>query len=248
MDAAAARRSSARRGGFGACRAHAEDAEGRRGAGGFPRARRRCRRGRRLWPDPAEADPRRAAARLLQPACLAAAALARRRADQPRHHGGRRRDRRHGDADGRRARHRRHGDGRARADRRRHDRRRTARCAGAARRRPDGRALAALERGSLQLTPQPADGVTYAAKIDKAETRIDWTKPWKEVHDHIRGLSPFPGAWFELGRRAGARCCARPKARAAGAPGTVLDDKLTIACGEGAVRLAQVAARRQASR
>ena len=64
------------------------------------------------------------------------------------------------------------------------------------------RALAALERGALQLTPQPADGVTYAAKIDKAETRIDWSKPWQAVHDHIRGLSPFPGAWFEIGGRA----------------------------------------------
>ena len=60
------------------------------------------------------------------------------------------------------------------------------------------RALGALERGTLQLTPQPDDGVTYAAKIDKAETRIDWAKPWQAVHDHIRGLSPFPGAWFEL--------------------------------------------------
>src|SRR6516165_10447877 len=61
-----------------------------------------------------------------------------------------------------------------------------------------GRALAALERGSLTLTPQPATGITYAAKIANAETRIDWDKPWKTVHDHIRGLSPFPGAWCEL--------------------------------------------------
>src|SRR6185437_12466694 len=60
------------------------------------------------------------------------------------------------------------------------------------------RALAALEKGALQLTPQSAAGVTYASKIDKAETRIDWSKPWKAVHDHCRGLSPFPGAWFEL--------------------------------------------------
>ena len=63
------------------------------------------------------------------------------------------------------------------------------------------RALGALERGSLQLTPQPDDGVTYAAKIDKSETRIDWRRPWQAVHDHCRGLSPFPGAWFELPRR-----------------------------------------------
>src|ERR1700760_1007743 len=59
-------------------------------------------------------------------------------------------------------------------------------------------ALGALERGALQLMPQPEAGVTYAAKIDKNETRIDWAKPWKVVHDHCRGLSPFPGAWFEL--------------------------------------------------
>ena len=59
-------------------------------------------------------------------------------------------------------------------------------------------ALAALERGSLQLTPQPAAGATYANKIDKAETHIDWSKPWQQVHDHCRGLSPFPGAWFEI--------------------------------------------------
>ena len=59
-------------------------------------------------------------------------------------------------------------------------------------------ALGARERGTLELTPQPEEGVTYAAKIDKNETRIDWSKPWKAVHDHCRGLSPFPGAWFEL--------------------------------------------------
>src|SRR4051812_33297432 len=60
------------------------------------------------------------------------------------------------------------------------------------------RALGALERGSLVLTPQPAEGVTYAHKIDRAETRIDWSRPWRAVHNHIRGLSPFPGAWCEV--------------------------------------------------
>jgi len=60
------------------------------------------------------------------------------------------------------------------------------------------RAMAALERGSLDCTPQPADGITYAAKIDKAEARIDFDKPAREVHNKIRGLSPFPGAWFEI--------------------------------------------------
>ena len=65
------------------------------------------------------------------------------------------------------------------------------------------RALAALEKDALQLTPQAASGVTYAKKIDKNETRIDWTKPWQQVHDHCRGLSPFPGAWFEFSGNGG---------------------------------------------
>jgi methionyl-tRNA formyltransferase len=105
------------------------------------------------------------------------------------------------------------------------------------------RALAAVERGTLQLTPQPETGVTYAAKISKAETRIDWAKPAAQVHDHIRGLSPFPGAWFELD---GVRVKALRSTKAEGqntpiaAPGTALDDHLTIACGDGAVRLTQV--------
>ena len=101
------------------------------------------------------------------------------------------------------------------------------------------RALAALERGSLALTPQPEQGVTYAAKISKEETRIDWAKPWQVVHNHIRGLSPFPGAWFEIdGVRI--KVLRSTRGEGSGAPGTVLDDKLTIACGDGAVRLVQV--------
>lgn len=101
------------------------------------------------------------------------------------------------------------------------------------------RALAALERGSLTATPQPADGVTYAAKLTNAETRIAWAQPARAVHDHIRGLSPFPGAWFDLD---GVRVKVLRAARAdgSGAPGAVLDDKLTIACGDGAVRLLNV--------
>jgi methionyl-tRNA formyltransferase len=101
------------------------------------------------------------------------------------------------------------------------------------------RAIAAAERGSLALTLQPETGVTTAAKIGKAETRIDWTKPWREVHNHIRGLSPFPGAWFEIG---GVRVKALRSTRGEGrgAPGTVLDEQLTIACGDGTVRLTQV--------
>jgi methionyl-tRNA formyltransferase len=101
------------------------------------------------------------------------------------------------------------------------------------------RALAVLERGSLTLKPQPKQGVTYAEKISNAETRIDWSKSWTQVHDHIRGLSPFPGAWFELnGVRV--KVLRSSKAEGSGVPGTVLDDKLTIACGSGAVRLLQV--------
>ena len=100
-------------------------------------------------------------------------------------------------------------------------------------------ALGALERGTLRLTPQPDDGVTYANKIDKGEARIDWGKPWKEVHDHCRGLSPFPGAWFELGGQR-VKVLRSTRGEGSGAPGTVLDDRLTIACGDGAVRLAEV--------
>ncbi len=101
------------------------------------------------------------------------------------------------------------------------------------------RALAALERGSLTLSPQPEDGVTWAEKISKNETRIDWSRLWNEVHNHIRGLSPFPGAWCEInGGRA--KVLRSTRAEGSGAPGTVLDDRLTIACGTGAVRLTQV--------
>jgi methionyl-tRNA formyltransferase len=99
------------------------------------------------------------------------------------------------------------------------------------------RALGALGRGALTLTPQPADGVTYAPKIDKSETRIDWTQPWQAVHDHCRGLSPFPGAWFEMadGAAGRVRVLRTTRGEGTGAPGTVLDDRLTIACGDGAV-------------
>jgi methionyl-tRNA formyltransferase len=102
------------------------------------------------------------------------------------------------------------------------------------------RALGALERGTQQLTPQPEDGVTYAAKIDKGETRIDWAKPWKAVHDHCRGLSPFPGAWFEWPGAGRIKVLRTTRGEGAGVPGTALDDRLTIACGEGAVRLIEV--------
>ena len=98
------------------------------------------------------------------------------------------------------------------------------------------RALVAAERCSLQLTPQPEQGVTYAEKISKSETRIDWSRPAAAVHDHIRGLSPWPGAWFE---HEGVRVKVLRSMMAQGGsePGTVLDDRLTIACGDGTVRL-----------
>jgi len=102
------------------------------------------------------------------------------------------------------------------------------------------RALAALENGTLQLTPQAATGVTYAAKIENGETRVDWTRPWRQVHDHCRGLSPFPGAWFELAGSGRIKILRTTKGAGAGPPGRVLDDDLTIACGTGAVRIVEL--------
>ena len=105
------------------------------------------------------------------------------------------------------------------------------------------RALAALEKGALVLTPQPTAGATYAAKIDNSETRIDWSKSWQAVHDHCRGLSPFPGAWCEIaadGRPLRAKVLRTTKGRGSGSHGTALDDRLTIACGEGAVRILEL--------
>ncbi len=103
------------------------------------------------------------------------------------------------------------------------------------------RALDVLERGALRLAAQSEAGVTYAAKIDKNETRIDWAKPWRAVHDHVRGLSPFPGAWFELdGTPARIKVLRTTKGEGSGAPGTVLDDRLTVACGAGAVRILEL--------
>jgi methionyl-tRNA formyltransferase len=101
------------------------------------------------------------------------------------------------------------------------------------------RALSALERGTLQFVPQPEVGVTYAQKIDKAETRIDWRKPWAEVHNHIRGLSPFPGAWFELdGERV--KVLFTTKGIGSGPQGTAIDDRLTVACAEGSIRILEL--------
>jgi methionyl-tRNA formyltransferase len=101
------------------------------------------------------------------------------------------------------------------------------------------RAFAALEKDALVLTPQAAAGVTYAAKIDKGETRIDWARPWQEVHDHCRGLSPFPGAWCEV-EGARVKVLRTTRGDGLGTPGTVLDERLTIACRDGAVRIVQL--------
>jgi methionyl-tRNA formyltransferase len=99
------------------------------------------------------------------------------------------------------------------------------------------RALAALEKGQLQFTPQAAIGATYANKIGNDETRIDWAKPWQEVHDHCRGLSPFPGAWCELPGIGRVKVLRTTKGSGEGPPGRVLDAELTIACGSGTVRI-----------
>jgi methionyl-tRNA formyltransferase len=100
--------------------------------------------------------------------------------------------------------------------------------------------LAAIEAGTAVETPQAADGVTYAKKIKPAEARIDWSRPAAEIDCHIRGLSPFPGAWFTAPSDKGP---VRVKALlsrvedGSGVAGTTLNDSLLIACGEGAVRL-----------
>jgi methionyl-tRNA formyltransferase len=102
------------------------------------------------------------------------------------------------------------------------------------------RALTDLEKGKLSLTPQSSAGVTYANKIDKSETRIDWTRPWNKVHDHCRGLSPFPGAWFEVENAGRIKVLRSTKGSGGGEPGRMLDDDLTVACGEGALRLVEL--------
>ena len=101
-----------------------------------------------------------------------------------------------------------------------------------------GRAVGALERGTLQFRPQPAEGVIYAGKIDKAEARIDWARPAAEVLRHIMGLSPAPGAFFEADLGHGVERVKVLRARLAegtGPAGSVLDAALTVACREGAI-------------
>ena len=104
-------------------------------------------------------------------------------------------------------------------------------------------ALARLADGTLASRPQASEGVTHAAKIDKGEARIDWRRPARQVHDLIRGLSPFPGAFFEadLGRGPErVKVLRAALADGSGPPGATLDDALHVACGEGALRLLKV--------
>jgi methionyl-tRNA formyltransferase len=105
------------------------------------------------------------------------------------------------------------------------------------------RSLDALERGALTFEPQPQAGIEYAAKIESAETRIDWRLPWRQVHNHVRGLSPFPGAWFELpidGKPVRIKVLRTTAGSGSGEPGALLDDRLTIACSEGAIRIVEL--------
>jgi methionyl-tRNA formyltransferase len=104
-------------------------------------------------------------------------------------------------------------------------------------------AMVKLEMGDLPLTPQPAEGVLYAAKIDKAETRIDFSRNARDVHNHVRGLAPFPGAWFEIdsnGKAERVKVLGCEPAPGEGAAGTLLSDDLVVACGTGAVRLTRL--------
>jgi methionyl-tRNA formyltransferase len=105
------------------------------------------------------------------------------------------------------------------------------------------RAMGALERGKLQLTRQSDQGVTYAAKIEKAEARIEWNKPAREVLRHVHGLSPFPGAWCELaldGEPARVKILRCEVTKGSGAPGELLDDRLAVGCKEGAIRILEL--------
>jgi methionyl-tRNA formyltransferase len=102
------------------------------------------------------------------------------------------------------------------------------------------RALAALEIGTLCLMPQANEYATYADKIDENETRIEWSWPCQEVHNYCRGLSPKPGAWFDISGLGRVKVLRTAIGIGDGPPGRVLDDKPTIACGNGAVRLVEL--------
>ncbi|MGH6702583.1 MAG: methionyl-tRNA formyltransferase [Bradyrhizobium sp.] len=105
------------------------------------------------------------------------------------------------------------------------------------------RAMAELERGDLQLHRQGGEGITYAAKIEKAEARIDWTGPARAVLRHIHGLSPFPGAWCEIvmdDQPARIKILRCETADGSGAAGELLDDRLRVGCGDGAIRILEL--------
>ena len=101
------------------------------------------------------------------------------------------------------------------------------------------RAMAALERGTIEEHAQPADGATYAKKILKEEARIDWSKPSSEIDCLVRGLSPSPGAWCEM-RGERMKILYADPVDGQGEPGEILDERLTIACGQGALRVARL--------
>jgi methionyl-tRNA formyltransferase len=100
-------------------------------------------------------------------------------------------------------------------------------------------ALARLEAGALPATPQPAEGVTYAAKLTRDDGRLDWTKPAAVLERQVRALAPWPGAWFEAGGER-IKVLAARRAAGGGPAGTVIGPGLTVACGEGALRLTRV--------
>jgi methionyl-tRNA formyltransferase len=102
------------------------------------------------------------------------------------------------------------------------------------------RAMDVLERGELRLTPQNEQGVTYAAKIDKAEARIDWDRPARSVLRHIHGLSTFPGAWCELDGKTRIKILRGELAEGSGSPGELLDSSLAVACKDGAIRIVEL--------
>ena len=101
-------------------------------------------------------------------------------------------------------------------------------------------ALAGLDGGSLVATPQPTEGATLAPKLTKPEGQIDWTRPAIDLDRHVRALSPVPGAWFGYNRDRIKVLAATPVSTMSGAPGVVLDDALTVACGDGALRLGRL--------
>ena len=102
-------------------------------------------------------------------------------------------------------------------------------------------ALDGLAAGTLRARPQPDEGVTYASKLTRAEARLDWRKPAGQLARQVRAFAPWPGAWFDHGKEQIKVLAASATPRAGAAtPGTILDDALTVACGEGALRLLRV--------